>query len=211
MSQYPRDEFDKVPESSARQGVHRERLIPSRSTGLGLLITVGVLALLIGLAAYFVLPRLGIGAGSGDQSPAAGAPASASATATAAASATATPTSNTDEGEAEASPSPTAASTPTPSPTPTVPAIDPTQPVAVFNASGVSGLGAGVSGRMSAAGWSVGAVANWTGAPQQGSGVYYSAPELAANAQAVGAQLGIPVLETPGFTSVTVVLGPEYQ
>ncbi|UWX97631.1 LytR C-terminal domain-containing protein [Arthrobacter zhaoxinii] len=217
MSQYPRDEFDKVPESSVRQGVHRERLIPSRSTGLGLLITVGVLALLIGLAAYFVLPRLGIGAGSGDQSPAAGAPASASAsaTATAAASATATPTSNTDEDEAEASPSPTAASaptqTPSPTPTPTVPAIDPTQPVAVFNASGVTGLGAGVSGRMSAAGWSVGAVANWTGAPQQGSGVYYSAPELAANAQAVGAQLGIPVLETPGFTSVTVVLGPGYQ
>ncbi|MER2136836.1 MAG: LytR family transcriptional regulator, partial [Arthrobacter sp.] len=61
MSQYPRDEFDKVPETSTRQGVHRERLIPARSSGVGLIITVGVLALLVGLAAYFVLPRLGIG------------------------------------------------------------------------------------------------------------------------------------------------------
>ncbi|WP_304661700.1 LytR C-terminal domain-containing protein [Arthrobacter sp. zg-Y238] len=211
MSQYPRDEFDKVPETSARQGVHRERLIPSRSNGLGLLITVGVLALLIGLAAFLVLPRLGIGTGSDDPSAAAQAPAPASASASAAA--TPTPEVESDA----ASPSPTPASTPTPTPTPkptptpTVPAVDRTQPVAVFNASGVTGLGASVSGRMSAAGWAVGTVANWGGAPQQGSGVYYSSPELAANAQEIGAQLGIPALETPGFTGVTVILGPGYR
>lgn len=63
MTEYPRDEFDKVPESSARQGVHRERLIPAGSNGLGLKITVGILALLIGLGAYFILPRLGFASG----------------------------------------------------------------------------------------------------------------------------------------------------
>ncbi|MCQ1947450.1 MULTISPECIES: LytR C-terminal domain-containing protein [unclassified Arthrobacter] len=207
MSQYPRDEFDKVPETSARQGVHRERLIPSRSNGLGLLITVGVLALLIGLAAYFVLPRLGIGSGSAGPSP----EAQASAPASASASAAATPTPEAKAEDASPSPAPASTPTPTPTPTPTAPAIDRTQPVAVFNASGVTGLGAGVSGRMSAAGWAVGTVANWAGAPQQGSGVYYSSPELAANAQEIGAQLGIPALETPGFTSVTVILGPGYR
>ncbi|WP_269437997.1 LytR C-terminal domain-containing protein [Arthrobacter sp. zg-Y179] len=207
MSQYPRDEFDKVPETSARQGVHRERLIPSRSNGLGLLITVGVLALLIGLAAYFVLPRLGIGTGSTDPSAAAQAPAPASASASAAA----TPTPEVESDAASPSPTPASTPTPSPTPTPTVPAIDRTQPVAVFNASGVTGLGASVSGRMTAAGWPVGTVANWAGAPQQGSGVYFSSPELAANAQEIGAQLGIPALETPGFTGVTVVLGPGYR
>lgn len=63
MTEYPRDEFDKVPESSTRQGVHRERLIPAGSNGLGLKITVGILALLIGLGAYFILPRLGFTSG----------------------------------------------------------------------------------------------------------------------------------------------------
>ncbi|MCC9206336.1 LytR C-terminal domain-containing protein [Arthrobacter sp. zg-Y769] len=209
MSQYPRDEFDKVPETSARQGVHRERLIPTRSNGLGLLITVGVLALLIGLAAYFVLPRLGIGTGSADPSSAAQAPASVSPSASAAA--TQAPDDDADKGAP--SPSPTAASTPTPTPTPTptVPAIDRTQPVAVFNASGVTGLGAGVSGRISAAGWAVGTVANWTGAPQQGSGVYYSSPDQAANAREIGVQLGIPAMEAPGFANVSVVLGPGFR
>ncbi|KAD3514897.1 hypothetical protein GD627_11285 [Arthrobacter yangruifuii] len=81
----------------------------------------------------------------------------------------------------------------------------------VFNASGITGLGAGVSGRIAAAGWAVGPVATWTGAPQQGSGVYYSSPELAANAQEIGVQLGIPAMESPGFAGVTVVLGPEYR
>ncbi|MDK1277058.1 MULTISPECIES: LytR C-terminal domain-containing protein [unclassified Arthrobacter] len=208
MSQYPRDEFDKVPETSARQGVHRERLIPPRSSGLGLLITVGVLALLIGLAAYFVLPRLGIGSGSSAPSPAA------QATVPASASPTATQTPSPDADTRTASPSPSAASTPTPTPepTPSTPPVDRTQPVSVFNASGVTGLGAGVSGRISSAGWAVGTVGNWAGAPQQASGVYYSSPDQAANAQEVGAQLGIPtVAEVPGFTGVTVVLGPGFR
>lgn len=211
MSQYPRDEFDKVPEKSARQGVHRERLIPARSSGLGLIITVGVLALVIGLAAYLVLPRLGIGSGSaGPSAPAASPSASASATASPSPS-----PEDTDEAPAtEPAPSPesTQASAPTPAPTPDAPVVDRTQPVVVLNASGVSGLGAGVSGRLAGAGWAAGSVGNWTGAPQQVSGVYYSAPEQAANAREVAAQLGIPtVLESPGFSGVTVVLGPGFQ
>lgn len=210
MSQYPRDEFDKVPETSARQGVHRERLIPSRSRGLGLLITVGVLALVVGLAAYFVVPRLGIDLGGADPeaSPAASEPAAPAAAPTPTPSETA---GEADQAEETAAPSPTAAPEPTPSPEPE-PAVDRTQPVTVLNASGISGLGASVSGRISGAGWAVGSVGNWAGVPQQASGVYYSSPDQAANAREVAAQLGIPtVMETPGFPVVTVVLGPGFQ
>lgn len=210
MSQYPRDEFDKVPESSARQGVHRERLIPTRSSGLGLLITVGVLALVVGLAAYFVVPRLGIGSGSADPSAAATSPTTEEAEPAAAP----TPTETASEAPAESESGETAAAAPSPSPTPSEAAavVDRTQPVTVLNASGVSGLGASVSGRVAGAGWPVGSVGNWTGMPQQASGVYYSAPEQAANAREVAAQLGIyTVMETPGFPTVTVVLGPGFQ
>lgn len=63
MTQYPRDEFDDVPEVSSRQGVHREHLAAPTSGSLGLMILAGLLALLVGLAAYFVLPGLGIGDG----------------------------------------------------------------------------------------------------------------------------------------------------
>lgn len=63
MTQYPRDEFDDVPEVSSRQGVHREHLAAPRAGSLGLMILAGLLALLVGLTAYFVLPGLGIGDG----------------------------------------------------------------------------------------------------------------------------------------------------
>lgn len=55
-----RDEFDDVPERSRRQGVHRDTFVPSRSGVLGLRITVGVLLVLVMVAAALILPRLGL-------------------------------------------------------------------------------------------------------------------------------------------------------
>ena len=201
MSQYPRDEFDKVPETSTRQGVHRERLIPARSSGVGLIITVGVLALLVGLAAYFVLPRLGIGDNSTAGSPEV--------------SESASPT---PEAEAEPSPSPSASPTqtpvptPTPEPTPEAVEADRTQPVVVLNASGVSGLGAGISARIGADGWTTAQVANWGGAPLQTSVIFYNGEAQRANAEELSALLGIPTItQSPEFAQVTVVAGPGFQ
>lgn len=122
MSKYPRDEFDKVPETSSRQGVHRERLIPSRSTGLGLIITVGVLALILGLAAFFVLPRLGIGqdgagpAPASDSSLPAGDPSPEPTETGPAAEETAAPEPSAEEPEPSASPEPSDTPAPTPKP-----------------------------------------------------------------------------------------------
>lgn len=200
MSQYPRDEFDKVPETSTRQGVHRERLIPARSSGIGLLITVGVLALLVGLAAYFVLPRLGIGAGS-NASPA-----------VSESSAPAPEPSPSQSPSASPTPSATSTPTPTPEPTPEAPAADRTQPVVVLNASGVSGLGAGISARIGADGWTTAQVGNWAGMPMQTSVIFFNGEAQRANAEELAALLGIATItESPEFSLVTVVAGPGFR
>lgn len=200
MSQYPRDEFDKVPETSTRQGVHRERLIPARSSGIGLIITVGVLALLVGLAAYFVLPRLGIGAGS-SASPA-----------VSESSAPAPEPSQSQSPSASPTPSATPTPTPTPEPTPEAPAADRTQPVVVLNASGVSGLGAGISARIGADGWTTAQVGNWAGMPMQTSVIFFNGEAQRANAEELAALLGIATItESPEFSLVTVVAGPGFR
>lgn len=207
MSKYPRDEFDKVPETSSRQGVHRERLIPSRSGSLGLIITVGVLALVLGLAAYFVLPRLGIGQDDGAPAPAAN-------------SASAAPTESPESQPAQtepaeptpsASPAPSESPSPAPSPTPSAVA-DRTQPIVVLNASGIGGLGANVSARLAADGWTTAQIANWGGTPLQTSVIFYNNPEQLPNAEELSRVLGIPTLtESAEFNMVTVVPGPGFQ
>ncbi|MDN3481787.1 LytR C-terminal domain-containing protein [Arthrobacter sp. APC 3897] len=207
MSNYPRDEFDKVPETSSRQGVHRERLIPSRSSGLGLIITVGILALVLGVAAYFVLPRLGIGADDGGRAPAADSSATVQSP---------EPQASESGKGADPSASPAAASsaepTPTPTPTPTQDAADRSQPVVVLNGSGVGGLGSSVSDRLGADGWITAQVANWGGQPLQESIIYYGAEDQLPNAQELSQLLGIPaVVQSPEFTLVTVVAGPGFQ
>ena len=205
MSKYPRDEFDKVPETSSRQGVHRERLIPSRSGGLALIITVGVLALVLGLAAYFVLPRLGIGQDGGAQAPVAD---SSEAAETPEPQAT-----ETEPPAPEPSPDTTPSPTPTPAPEPTPAAVvDRTQPVVVLNATGIGGLGANVSARLSGDGWTTAQVANWGGSPVQTSIIFYNSAEQLPNAQELSRILGIPTLwESSDFSMVTVVPGPGFQ
>ncbi|WP_312178609.1 LytR C-terminal domain-containing protein [Arthrobacter sp.] len=206
MSQYPRDEFDKVPETSTRQGVHRERLIPARSSGIGLIITVGVLALLVGLAAYFVLPRLGIGA-DGNASP------MASETPGAESSESPEPSpSETPSPSQSPSATPSSSAEETPSATPSAPVADKTQPVVVLNASGVSGLGASISARIGADGWATAQVGNWAGTPLQTSVIFYNGEAQRANAEELSALLGIPTLsDSPEFSNVTVVAGPGFQ
>ncbi len=217
MSQYPRDEFDKVPETAARQGVHRERLVPTHSNGLALKILVGVLVLAVGLTAYFVFPRLGIGQG-GTASSATSAPAPEPSTSE---SASAAPTE-------EPSSSPTPSPTPSPSteppsdeptsaePTPTASepaAADRTQPVAVLNGTTVSGLASTAAGRLQVDGWNVTQIGNWPGEPLQGSIVLYNGEEQRASAEALAQVLGIPTVQGgAGFSpALTVVVGPGFQ
>ncbi|GAB3541996.1 hypothetical protein GCM10027403_34150 [Arthrobacter tecti] len=205
MSQYPRDEFDKVPETAARQGVHRERLVPPRSGGLALKILVGLMVLAVGFAAYFIFPRLGIGQASE----------SAPETSSAAPS-----TPSTEETASEApseDPSPSEAPTPEPTPveTETEPeaVVDRAQPVAVLNATTVAGLASTAAGRLQTDGWNVAQIANWAGQPVQSSLILYNGEEQRASAEELGRVLGITTVQgNAGFSeNITVVVGPGFQ
>jgi cell division septation protein DedD len=61
MTKYPRDEFDQVPETYDRHGVHRAHVDVKKSSGLGLIILASVLALAVGAVSFFVVPLLGAG------------------------------------------------------------------------------------------------------------------------------------------------------
>ncbi|MHA7143649.1 LytR C-terminal domain-containing protein [Arthrobacter sp. TmT3-37] len=204
MTDHPRDEFDAVPEASARQGVHRERLVPARSSGLALKITVGVLALLIGLGAYFILPRLGFPGGSD----AASGPAPAT---SGAADATAAPT-----GSASDDPEDGATDEPDAGASPDAEATDGTnraQTVNVLNATGAPGLASVAAGRLAAEGWTSAIPGNWAGAPVDSSVVFYNGEAQRSDAEAVAADLGITdLVDTPSVSpDISVVLGPEFQ
>ena len=208
MSQYSRDEFDKVPVSTTRQGVHRERLAPSRSAGIGLKIVVLALAVLVGAAALFLIPRLGIGPDAGSEAAASTSP---KATASSV-SQRATPTTP------SATPTPTLTPTPTQTPeaAPTeapVVAPDKTQPVNVLNSTGTAGLASTAASRLAADGWSGAQPGNWSGVPLPGSTVFFNGEEQRPSAEAIGAVLGIGALQNAPEVSaiVTVVLGPDFQ
>ncbi|MHA7210339.1 LytR C-terminal domain-containing protein [Arthrobacter sp. MDT1-65] len=209
MTDHPRDEFDRVPEASVRQGVHRERLIPAGSGGLGLRITVGVLALVIGLGAYFLLPRLGFTGGSD------GATASLS---------TSTPgAATTQDDEPSGDPSeqtgPGAAGQGTGEPgvdaTSTADAGDPdrNQTINVLNGTGSPGLASVAAARLSSEGWVSVLPGNWAGVQLETSAVFYDGEEQRPAAEAVAADLGISTLtDSPGISPyISVVLGPEFQ
>ncbi|GAA2078511.1 hypothetical protein GCM10009821_17960 [Aeromicrobium halocynthiae] len=91
-----------------------------------------------------------------------------------------------EETEPTAEPEPT----PSPSPTPSVSRSD--VAVSVLNATRTPGLAAQVSGRVSAAGWTVAATGNWAGGAAQ-TAVHYP-PGREAEARLLADDLGIPAV-----------------
>ncbi|HET8877961.1 MAG TPA: LytR C-terminal domain-containing protein [Arthrobacter sp.] len=217
MTKYARDEFDRVPETSTRQGVHRT-VSATRSRALAPILSVGAFALAVGLVAFLFLPRLGFGPGAGT------AMAADQTSATAAASpspGTAQPTGTQSTGQPGASPSPSgdpagslapAASDPSPTAAAGA-AVDKSQPVTVYNGTTTAGLAGRVGTTVSSAGWVLGPLGNWTGARQQTSVVFYNGARQKANAEALGALLGISTLvDSADFKMpLVVVLGPGFK
>ncbi|MGO4454440.1 LytR C-terminal domain-containing protein [Arthrobacter sp. RAF14] len=195
MTKYARDEFDDVPEGTERRGVHR---VARSSAGAALrpLLASGVVALLIGLVAYFAIPSMGARA-EAKASPSA----SASAPASASAKPSAKPTAS--------KPAPTASATPTTPPT-TAAAVDKTRPVSVYNGTTTAGLAATYGTKVTAAGWTLGTVGNWQGQAQASSVVFYSSEALKASATELASTLGIDRVEiaTSLQDPLAVVLGP---
>ena len=206
MTKYARDEFDRVPETSTRQGVHRT-VSAARSRRLGPILSFGAVALAIGLVAFLLLPKLGFG------------PAGSSAMTADQASnnAAASPAPTAAGATPSASPEPTgslapAGSAPSASATPSA-AVDKTQPVAIYNGTATAGLAGRVGTTVTSAGWVLGPLGNWGGARQQASVVFYNGAAQKANADALGSLLGIATLvDSAEFKMpLVVVLGPGFK
>ncbi|MDV8149498.1 LytR C-terminal domain-containing protein [Arthrobacter sp. B10-11] len=214
MTKYARDEFDRVPETSSRQGVHRVASESSRRR-LGPILAVGVVALAIGLVAFLFLPKLGI-TPSGSPLMAAGSALSSPSASAETPQGTASPGAepSADPGAVpSASETPSAGSPPSEVPSAEAQAVDKSQAVAVYNGTTTAGLAGRVSSTVAGEGWTLGPVGNWGGMPQQSSVIYYSGAEQKANAEALGELLNITSLvDSAEFQQpVVVVLGPGFQ
>ena len=206
MTKYAKDEFDQVPQNTSRQGVHRDAQETARPT-LWPVLTVGAVALVLGLVAFLILPNLGLVAPSASSNTTTSAPLQTSAAPSAA------PTESSSAPPASSEPSTEPTPSETPSATPTSAPVDKATPVAVYNGAGTAGLAGRVAGLVQGDGWALSTVGNWGGLPQQTSVIFYNAPEQKANAEALGTLLGIQtIVETPEVQQpLVVVAGPGYQ
>ena len=209
MTKYVRDEFDKVPETTTRQGVHRAASAPSRPR-LWPLLSLGVVALAVGLVSFLILPQLGFTQAGSQAATSMESPAPTEAAPDPSSSAAPSPS---VEPSASSDPSPSTAPSATASSTPSAAAVNKTQGLAVYNAAGTAGLAGRVSSIVQADGWTLGPVGNWGGAPQQTSVIFYAGPAQQANAEALSELLNIPTMVNSAEFQVplVVVLGPGFQ
>ena len=154
MTKYARDEFDRVPETSTRQGVHRA-VAESRRRRLAPILAVGAAALAVGLVAFLILPKLGFSTG-GDT-------AAVSAEQGAGSAASSPPAPQPDSLQRRhprARPArrhaPRASATALRHADAAAAAVDKTQPVAIYNGTTTAGLANRVGGTVSTAGWTLG-------------------------------------------------------
>ncbi|MEW1822752.1 LytR C-terminal domain-containing protein [Arthrobacter sp. NPDC080031] len=206
MTKFARDEFDRVPQSSSRQGVHR--LVASASRpALWPVLLLGGIALAVGLVAFLILPKLGF---TSSTTPQAVVSADASKQ-----SAAASPSANSSaQASSQPSPSDTPSNPPTATTaTPSTAPLDKTAAVAVYNGTTTGGLAARVAGIVQGGGWPLATVANWGGMPQQTSSVFYKGAAQKGNAEALGKLLGISnLVDSAEFQQpVVVILGPGYK
>jgi hypothetical protein len=206
MTKYARDEFDRVPETSTRQGVHRAVAESSRRR-LAPILAVGAAALAVGLVAFLILPKLGFSTGGNTVAVSAEQGTGSDAASPAPAASSPAPS---ETPSASAPPSATPSATPKPT---SAAAVDKTQPVAIYNGTTTAGLANRVGGTVSTAGWKLGTLGNWGGVPQKSSVVFYSGPAQKGNAEALGKLLGIQnVVDSAEFpVPLVVVLGPGFQ
>lgn len=216
MSKYPRDEFDRTPEFTDRKGVHRDQpAVKGGSTGLGLLMGVGILALVVGLVSFLVLPRI-VGTGSA----AAAAQTTAAASQTPAASSSSEPAESAAESESADASEPAAAASSSASTTPGATAteepagtatVDYAANVGVYNGSGISGLAGTGLAKLQGSGFSSLTAGNWT-KKTDASVVYYKSEASRATAQEAARLLGIStVYQTANIpVEISVVLGRTY-
>ncbi|WP_417235028.1 LytR C-terminal domain-containing protein [Arthrobacter sp.] len=233
MTKYPNDEFDRVPEFTNRKGVHRQAITGTavRRSPLGWIVGFGILALVVGLFSFFVLPQLTGNpvATTAEASSSAPAAPSASATDDAGASSTdaasnaaseepgasesAAAASSKAAAESAAQASKAAASSSEAAASSSAAASEPdlSAKVGVYNGSRRSGLAAAGKSTLSGAGFTNVSAANWTKKVNT-SIVYYASDADKATAQKAASALGINAMyqttQIPG--KIAVVLGSDF-
>ena len=194
MTNYPRDEFDRVPEFSTRVGSHHAhgwaQSAASKSTGgkLRWVVLTAVLVLVIGSLSFIFGPQLK----------------------ETLATSTGSDTSQTQEVTAEPSVEPTPSESA--SPTSTIDDEDVLygQLIGVYNAASVAGLANEGEDAMAEAGFTSIVADNWT-RPAEVSTVYYMSESYRTTAEKAAEILNIDeVLQTSNIPNrVTVVLGSD--
>lgn len=230
MNEYPRDEFDAVPENSRREGAHRTFVqLRDPRKGVWPIVICGVLALVVGLVSYFVIaPKAdkaihtepsSTSASQGAAGTGSKAPESTGASQTPSASGSATPSATPLDTPTE-TPSETRSSsesTPSSSESSSSPAtssssadVKKSTRVGVYNGTGVSGLAGGSSSTLRGAGFANTSTGNWTKRAAV-SAVYYKTSDLADTAKEIASELGISaVVQTSNIPSaVSVVIGSD--
>lgn len=221
MSKYPSDEFDRVPEYTDRQGVHRlgAGMVPARRGGLWPILVFGIAAIIIGLVAFFLLRPLFTGNDDG-ASPSASSSPSASVSASAEPSESASAEASESAGlDASASPGEGAEASESALLEPSESAevsegadesgvLDRSLPVGVYNGAGISGLAGEIAGALQNAGYTQVSSGNWTQSVEP-SVVYYRNDWAATTARDVANELGISTIyQTENIPiEISVVLG----
>ena len=225
MTNYPRDEFDRVPEFSNRSGSHRENgwaaaaSVGGARSGLRWLMVFGAIALVVGLFSFMVLPKL-MGTTT-DQAPvAASSPGTQEDTASTEASET--PAESESENEASETPAESESTEPTDSTeasssteaSESGPAedVDTSMAMGVYNGATVGGLAGQARTELTNAGFSNVAASNWTKKVNY-STVYYRSETHRATAEAAAAELGITSVMQSGNIpgNIAIVLGSNFR
>ncbi|MFL4473659.1 LytR C-terminal domain-containing protein [Paeniglutamicibacter sp. MACA_103] len=221
MTNYPRDEFDRVPEFSNRSGSHRENgwaaaaSVGGARSGLRWLMVFGAIALVVGLFSFMVLPKL-----TGTPSDPASVAASSSGTqeATAPSEASESPSKSeasekpAESESAESADSSEAGSSTEASETPLAEDVDSSMAMGVYNGATVGGLAGKARTELQNAGFSNVVASNWTKKVTY-STVYFRSETHRPTAEAAAEELGITsVMQSANIPgNIAIVLGSNFR
>ncbi|GAB3190792.1 LytR C-terminal domain-containing protein [Nesterenkonia suensis] len=197
MSKFPHDEFDDVPPyQQGEAGKHRAPAEPAGSSrsggGLKWIGLLAVVALLVGVVSYFVLPTLR------EDSPEATDEQEQAETAGEGEDAVGEDGAGEDEEDAGQTGGPSD------------PAADTESPVQILNHGGPDGLEEELAGQLRELDYNVTYVAEWTYDDVETPVIYYPAGAQ-EHAQDLAENLGIErVEESAAWTNVAVVVGPDF-
>ncbi|MGL3807714.1 LytR C-terminal domain-containing protein [Paeniglutamicibacter sp. R2-26] len=219
MTNYPRDEFDRVPEFSNRSGAHRANGWAAAASGRGArpglrwLMVFGVVALLVGVFSFTALPKL---LNDGGAKPPSNVAASGTASSATPSESKEPETESESPKESDKSSEPADASESEADPSESASSlagdVDLTLKVGVYNGAKKSGLANTVRTTLQNAGFTNVSAANWT-KQVASSTVYYRNEASRATAEEAAKELGITsVVKTSNIPgNIAVVLGNTFS